>query len=241
MPAHSRTLVTRKSHAPSPTDGTGLRGKSHSTHHHCERQDYLLPIRVVLQGLSDVDTGRGTDLVGQEDGRRALAVRTQNGNGLPMSTFDRRKDSPNFCQHCGNHESDHLWICDCGMQLPAGDPTKTLWPCGHKTLHGATLYCPKFGILMVHHCHALGCKKVCPPRWLMCQTHWAQVPPTIQSEVYRTVTLRRSVIDASWAPWWRASARAIAHVAFLQEPNVERRDKFLARAMATADKMEKIK
>src|SRR5271166_4951091 len=58
-----------------------------------------------------------------------------------------------------------------------------------------------------HHCHALGCKSSCPPRWLMCRSCWVQVPPDIQAEVYRTVKLRGSHVDASWAPWWRAQAQ----------------------------------
>ena len=91
-----------------------------------------------------------------------------------------------------------------------------------------------------HHCHALGCKAQCPPRWLMCKPHWSRVPPDLQAEVYRTVKLRdpRS-IDETWAPWWRAQARAIAHVAFLEHPDVEKRDAYLAREMRVADEMEK--
>lgn len=91
-----------------------------------------------------------------------------------------------------------------------------------------------------HHCHALGCKRKCPPRWLMCKTHWSRVPPDLQREVYRTVKLRdmRS-IDETWAPWWRAQAKAIAHVAFLEHPDVEKRNRYLARQMAVADQMEK--
>jgi len=89
-----------------------------------------------------------------------------------------------------------------------------------------------------HHCHALGCKSDCPPRWLMCRPCWSRVPPDVQAEVYRTVRLRGRTVDASCAPWWRAQARAIAHVAHLKEPNVERRDAYLARAMTFADQLE---
>ena len=92
--------------------------------------------------------------------------------------------------------------------------------------------------MSAHHCHALGCKRVCPPRWLMCRECWARVPAEFQAEVYRTVKLRGPSADATWAPWWRAQARAIAHVAFLVSPNDAKRDAYLARAMATADRME---
>lgn len=91
-----------------------------------------------------------------------------------------------------------------------------------------------------HHCHALGCKAYCPPAWLMCKAHWRRVPPDLAAEVYRTVKLRGKLIDKTWAPWWRAQARAIAHVAFLEHPDEAKRDAYLSRAMATAEKMERL-
>jgi hypothetical protein len=75
----------------------------------------------------------------------------------------------------------------------------------------------------------------------MCKEHWAQVPKALQDEVNRTVRLRHETVDASWAPWWRAQARAIAHVAFLVSPDVKRRDAYLARQMKVADDMESVK
>jgi hypothetical protein len=92
--------------------------------------------------------------------------------------------------------------------------------------------------MTIHHCHALGCKRSCPPAWLMCRSCWAQVPSDVQAEVYRTVKLRGPNVDASWAPWWRAQARAIAHVAHIREPNASRRDAYLAREMTFADTLE---
>lgn len=92
---------------------------------------------------------------------------------------------------------------------------------------------------MSHHCHALGCKNACPPRWLMCRGCWAKVPADLAAEVYRTVGMRGRLIDETWAPWWRAQARAIAHVAFLTRPDEAKRDRYLAREMAVADAMER--
>lgn len=92
---------------------------------------------------------------------------------------------------------------------------------------------------MKHTCHALGCKAACPPAHLMCRACWAQVPPDLQAEVYRTVRLRGESCDASWAPWWRASHRAIHHVAMLREPNEEKGKAWLNRELAFADKLEK--
>jgi hypothetical protein len=67
---------------------------------------------------------------------------------------------------------------------------------------------------------------------------WSKVPAAIQFEVSATVGQRGRVVDVSWAPWWRAQAKAIAHVAHLRDPNEARRDAYLARAMAFADTLE---
>lgn len=72
----------------------------------------------------------------------------------------------------------------------------------------------------------------------MCRTCWSKVPRDIQSEVYATVGKRAKNVDATWAPWWRAQAKAIAHVAFLSAPDVAKRDAYLAREMKIADILE---
>lgn len=90
-----------------------------------------------------------------------------------------------------------------------------------------------------HHCHALGCNNYCPPRWLMCRTCWSKVPAAMAAEIYRTVGLRGSTVDKTWAPWWRAQAQAIAHVAFLVEPNIEKRDRYLKHALDFANELER--
>lgn len=93
--------------------------------------------------------------------------------------------------------------------------------------------------MSAHHCHALGCKRSCPPAHLMCGPHWAKVPSDIQRDVYRTCRMRGDSVDATWAPWWRASHRAIHHVAMLDEPNQEKGDRWLAKELAFADLLEK--
>lgn len=92
--------------------------------------------------------------------------------------------------------------------------------------------------MRAHHCHALGCNSSCPPRWLMCRPCWSKVPADLQAEVYRTVGLRGPSVDATWAPWRRAQARAIAHVAMLREPNETKRDAYITRELAFADLLE---
>lgn len=92
--------------------------------------------------------------------------------------------------------------------------------------------------MSAHHCHALGCLRTCPPRWLMCPRCWSLVPADIQAEVYRTVGMRGRLVDETWAPWWRAQARAIAYNAHAREPNEARRDEYIARADDFAARLE---
>lgn len=66
---------------------------------------------------------------------------------------------------------------------------------------------------MAHTCHAWGCNAPCPPRLLMCRPCWDRVPKDVQQEVYRTVGLRGSRVDATWAPWWKAQTEACAAAA----------------------------
>ncbi len=90
-----------------------------------------------------------------------------------------------------------------------------------------------------HHCHALGCKRECPPRWLMCRACWAKVPASMAAEVYRTVKLRGNSCDESWAPWWRAQAKAIDHVARTDYPEEKDRiDRLYTRELAFAERLE---
>ncbi len=65
------------------------------------------------------------------------------------------------------------------------------------------------------------------------------MPGELQHEVYRTVVLRKKdAVDASWAAWWRAQARAIHHVATLADPNDKRAGLLLDRELRFADTLE---
>ena len=90
---------------------------------------------------------------------------------------------------------------------------------------------------MAHICHALACQRRCPPAHLMCATCWRSVPADLQAEVYRTVGLRGPRCDATWAPWWRAQARAVAHVAAEHEQTFDPKA-WVARADAFAATLE---
>lgn len=88
-----------------------------------------------------------------------------------------------------------------------------------------------------HHCHAIGCKNPCPPRWLMCKPCWRMVPAEYQREVYRTFEERGPVIDETWASWWRAAALAIAAVQEKRDKTWDRQA-YIDREFAVADKFE---
>lgn len=46
-----------------------------------------------------------------------------------------------------------------------------------------------------HHCHALGCKRSCPPKWLMCRRCWSKVPRAREGERERA-RLRAALLTA---------------------------------------------
>lgn len=92
---------------------------------------------------------------------------------------------------------------------------------------------------MSHHCHVPTCKLPCPPRYLTCPPHWKLVPKDLQDEVYRTVGKRGKLIDETWAPWWRAQAKAIHAIMVAEGRDKERCDRWLEHEIQIADLMEK--
>ncbi len=102
-----------------------------------------------------------------------------------------------------------------------------------------------------HTCHVPQCKAACPPRHLMCAAHWFKVPGHLQADVYATARARNPNVDASWGPWWRHQAMAIAHVmrkdtlpapetpvTEAQHAQLDRIDKWEAKELAFADSLE---
>lgn len=76
----------------------------------------------------------------------------------------------------------------------------------------------------------------CPPAMLMCRPCWRLVPGDLQRKVYATVGRRsRSSTDATWAPWWRAQARATHAVLKVRRPDDENVERYLARELEFAD------
>jgi hypothetical protein len=73
---------------------------------------------------------------------------------------------------------------------------------------------------------------------LTCGLHWKLVPPETQREVYATVGKRGKLIDASWAPWWRAQTKAIHAVMQAEKRDPERLAKWLEHELKIADLME---
>jgi len=59
-----------------------------------------------------------------------------------------------------------------------------------------------------HTCHAEGCAKRVPPRFLMCAPHWYMVPNELQAEVYRHYRPGQE-IDKQPSPEYLQAARAV--------------------------------
>lgn len=91
---------------------------------------------------------------------------------------------------------------------------------------------------MAHSCHVPGCGTGCAPKYLTCGPHWRMVPLSMQAEVYRTLSMRGKLIDSSWAPWWRAQANAIHAIMVAEGRDKAACDRWLARELETAVKLE---
>jgi len=72
----------------------------------------------------------------------------------------------------------------------------------------------------------------------MCLRHWATVSPGTQREVYRTVKLREEDVGASWAPWWRAQAKAIYEAALADGLDKDACDRYLAAELRIAAQLD---
>lgn len=73
---------------------------------------------------------------------------------------------------------------------------------------------------------------------LTCGPHWRMVPADIQRDVYATVGKRGKLIDATWAPWWRAQTRAIHAIMKAEGRDPEKLAQWFDREMETARKLE---
>jgi hypothetical protein len=61
-----------------------------------------------------------------------------------------------------------------------------------------------------------------------------------QREVYRTVKLRaKGAVNVTWAPWWRAQAKATHEVLTRLYPEKPWVQKYLAKELAFAEILEK--
>lgn len=72
--------------------------------------------------------------------------------------------------------------------------------------------------MSAHTCHALGCRRRCPPEYLMCGPCWATVPKRIQTLVWNAYTPGQCDGGADIRPEWHDAAdKAIAAAAIRSE------------------------
>lgn len=75
---------------------------------------------------------------------------------------------------------------------------------------------------MKHLCHAMGCKRTCAPKYLMCPPHWEQVPRVIQHQVQRSFSPAQCKPGAKVKPslLWFAAARAAINAVAVAEGHI---------------------
>jgi hypothetical protein len=66
---------------------------------------------------------------------------------------------------------------------------------------------PSEAVEAEHTCHAMGCDRYTPPRYLMCARHWAMVPANLQAQVNQLYRPGQEV-DKQPSPGYLNAARA---------------------------------
>ena len=70
---------------------------------------------------------------------------------------------------------------------------------------------------MQHQCHAIKCHIIVAPKLLMCQKHWALVPPQLKSDIWKHYRKSQEVDKKPSVEYLHAMRRAIRAVS-----NIER-------------------
>ena len=68
----------------------------------------------------------------------------------------------------------------------------------------------------MHLCHAVGCERAVPPRYLMCSAHWGMVPHHLQQRVWATY-VRGQEVRKDPTPEYLAAARAAINAVAARE------------------------
>lgn len=66
--------------------------------------------------------------------------------------------------------------------------------------------------MTTHHCHAVGCNTVVPPKLLMCPRHWRLVPGALQAAVWKTYAPGQEIRKDPTDAYIHAAKAAIAFV-----------------------------
>jgi hypothetical protein len=72
---------------------------------------------------------------------------------------------------------------------------------------------------MNHTCHAHGCKKLVPPKMLMCLKHWRMVPKFAQDDIWRTYRPGQEIVKNPSNDYLKAQQAAVILV-LLKEMNL---------------------
>jgi len=68
-------------------------------------------------------------------------------------------------------------------------------------------------LLPEHHCHAIGCTVLVPPRLFMCRPHWFQLPRRLRDAVWATYVPGQELTKDPSPEWLRSANEAVQWVA----------------------------
>lgn len=66
-----------------------------------------------------------------------------------------------------------------------------------------------------HHCHAIGCDRVVPPKLFMCATHWKRLPRRHQEAIWRTYRRGQEIRKDPSVAYLVAQAEAVLAMAII--------------------------
>jgi hypothetical protein len=71
---------------------------------------------------------------------------------------------------------------------------------------------------MTHHCHAIGCERIVPPRlFFMCPPHWKRLPKKHQGAIWSTYRRGQEISKTPSLPYIVAQTEAVLTMAILDD------------------------
>lgn len=78
---------------------------------------------------------------------------------------------------------------------------------------------------VIHICHAMGCERTVPPRYLMCRRHWFMVPKSLRKLIWQTYRPGQETDKRPSKVYLEYAKQAITMVAVFEEEKRKKRER----------------